>query len=194
MAESGARKREEFTQWALPHLDHVYTAGLYLTRNHDEAEDLVQETFLKAYRSWHQFTVGTNCRAWLMTILHNTFKNRYRERYRQQSIVEFDETVYEQSVASENGRHAGDPETLLAAQALDGEVERALKSLPLEFLEVIVMVDLQDLTYEETAAALGCPIGTVRSRLSRARQRLEVALREYAQEHGYTAAERYALR
>lgn len=192
MAASAAQQREEFAQWALPHMDHLYTASRYLTRNQDEAEDLVQETFLKAYRSWAQFTVGTNCRAWLMAILHNNFKNRFRERYQQSAMVEFDESIYEQSVGG--GRGADTPETLVLAQALDGEVDAALKDLPLEFLEVIIMVDLQELSYEEAAAALQCPIGTVRSRLARGRRRLDLALRDYARERGYLRRGKYALR
>ena len=176
MAEPDGGKREQFAREALPHMDQVYTAGLYLTRNKDEADELLQETFLRAFRFWHQFTPGTNCRAWLMTILHNTFKNRYRERYREQQTVEFDETI------DEAGGLAGaeaptNPEQIVLAQFLDTEVEEALKSLPVEFLEVIVLVDVQELTYEEAAAAIGSPIGTIRSRLSRGRHLLQGTLR-----------------
>lgn len=193
MAEPDGGKREQFAREALPHMDQVYTAGLYLTRNKDEADELLQETFLRAFRFWHQFTPGTNCRAWLMTILHNTFKNRYRERYREQQTVEFDETI------DEAGGLAGaeaptNPEQIVLAQFLDTEVEEALKSLPVEFLEVIVLVDVQELTYEEAAAAIGSPIGTIRSRLSRGRHLLQGTLRQYAKERGYGRRGTYALR
>ena len=190
MATPDLRKREEFARWALPHMDHVYTAGLYLTRNREEAEDLLQETYLRAYRFWHRFTPGTNCKAWLMTILHNSFKNRYRDRYRDQQAVEFDETSYDGKTSAT----PSDPETLVLSQALDDEVESALKTLPLEFLEVVVLVDIQELSYEEAAAAVGCPVGTIRSRLSRGRRMLQAALLEYARERGYGRRGTYALR
>lgn len=176
MSEPDRRKRDDFAREALPHMDQVYTAGLYLTRNQDEAQDLLQETFLRAYRFWHQFRPGTNCRAWLMTILHNTFKNRYRERYREQQRVDFDDTISDTNSSLNTAAGLADPEGIVLAQFLDTEVEAALKSLPLEFLEVIVLVDIQELTYEEAAATIGCPIGTIRSRLSRGRRLLQAAL------------------
>jgi RNA polymerase sigma-70 factor (ECF subfamily) len=185
-------KREAFARWALPHMDQVYTTSLYLTRNREEAEDLVQDTYLRAYRFWHQFTPGTNCKAWLMTILHNSFKNRHHARYRDQQAVEFDEELYARSAAADTP--PSDPETLVLSQILDEQVESALKALPLEFLEVIVLVDIQELSYEEAAAAFGCPIGTIRSRLSRGRRLLQAALQEYATEHGYTRRSACALR
>lgn len=194
MAEAERGKREEFAREALPHMDQVYTAGLYLSRNKDEADDLLQETFLRAYRFWHQFTPGTNCRAWLMTILHNTFKNRYRERYREQQTVEFDDTINDTDSSAGTAAPATNPEEIVLSQFLDTEVEAALKSLPVEFLEVVVLVDIQELTYEESAAAIGCPVGTIRSRLSRGRRMLQAALRQYARERGYGRRGTYALR
>lgn len=194
MAEPDRRKREQFAAEALPHMDQVYTAGFYLTRRKDEAEDLLQATFLRAYRFWHQFTPGTNCRAWLMTILHNTFKNRYRERYREQQNVEFDEAVVGDDGRATTVSLPTNPEEIVLAQFLDAEVEEALKSLPIDFLEVVVLVDVQELTYEEAAAAVGCPIGTIRSRLARARRLLQAALRRYAKERGYGHRGTYALR
>jgi RNA polymerase sigma-70 factor (ECF subfamily) len=193
MAELDRRKRDAFAREALPHMDQVYTAGLYLTRNQDEAQDLLQETFLRAYRFWHQFTPGTNCRAWLMTILHNTFKNRHRERYREQQTVDFDDTI-DDAGSSANAQVPTNPEDIVLAQFLDTEVEEALKSLPVEFLEVVVLVDVQELTYEEAAGAAGCPIGTIRSRLSRGRRLLQATLRQYAKERGYGRRSAYALR
>lgn len=187
-------KRDEFAHWALPHMDQVYTASLYLTRNKDEADELLQETYLRAYRFWHQFTPGTNCKAWLMTILHNTFKNRYRERFRDQRTVEFDEALYEQDSTTRIEQLRHNPEALVLQQLMDSEVEDALKVLPLEFLEVVLLVDIQELTYEEAAGALGCPLGTIRSRLSRGRRLLQAALQEYARERGYRRRGTYALR
>jgi len=194
MAEPDRRKREEFAALALPHMDQVYTAGLYLSRNKNEAEDLLQETFLRAYRFWHQFTPGTNCRAWLMTILHNTFKNRYRERYREQRSVDVEEALPELENAANVDTGESDPESIVLGQLLDGEVEAALKQLPVEFLEVVVLVDIQELSYEEAAAVIACPIGTIRSRLSRARRTLHAALHRYAEEHGFLRRGGHALR
>ncbi len=185
MAASDPRKRAEFEDLAVPLLDRVYTVALYLTKNQHEAEDLLQETFARAYRFWHQFTPGTNCKAWLMTILHNNFRNRYRERQRQQHTVEFDETGPQWSDVVNAAAAEKTPEDLVLSQMLDGEVEAALKSLPGEFLEAILLVDLQELSYEDAAGVLDCPIGTVRSRLSRGRRLLQAALQQYAEEHGY---------
>jgi RNA polymerase sigma-70 factor (ECF subfamily) len=191
MATLDLRKGEEFTQWAVPHMDYIYTASLYLTRSEPEAADLLQETFLRAFRFWHQFTPGTNCRAWLLKILHNNFNNRYRERLRAQQQVEFDESIH----AAVDGRAAGDdPEAVALARVFGGEVRRALARLPIEFREACLLVDVQDLTYEEAAAACGCPVGTIRSRLSRGRRQLQEMLRRYARERGYGRDAAYAPR
>jgi len=174
-------------------MDQVYSASLYLTRNKEEAEDLLQETFLRAYRFWHQFTPGTNCKAWLMTILHNNFKNRFRDRYREQQTVEFDETVHDPPATDADAARRS-PEELVMSQLLDGDVQQALRDLPLDFREVVLLVDVQELTYEEAAAALACPIGTVRSRLSRGRRQLQAALEDYAKAKGFGRGGTYALR
>ena len=192
MAEPERGKREEFARQALPYMDQVYTAGLYLTRNTDEADELLQETFLRAYRFWHQFRPGTNCRAWLMTILHNAFRNRYRERYREQHRLDFDDGMHEPAGSHADGPPTN-PEEIVLAQFLDSEVEEALKSLPVEFLEVVVLVEIQDLTFEEAAQAVGCPIGTIRSRLSRGRRMVQVTLQQYAKERGCGRRGDYAL-
>jgi RNA polymerase sigma-70 factor (ECF subfamily) len=184
MAKPDPRKREEFAKWALPHMDQVYTASLYLTHNKEDAEELLQETFLRAYRFWHQFAPGTNCKAWLLTILHNNFRNRYREGYRERQAVEFDESAAEHGDAA-GDRALTDPEEVVFSSLLDGEVEQALRGLPVEFLEAVLLVDIQELSYEEAATALGCPIGTIRSRLSRGRRLLQRSLQQYAREHGY---------
>ena len=181
---SEAEKRAEFEQVSLPHLDAVFTSACYLANDRDRAQDLVQETFLRAYRFFHQFEPGTNCRAWLLTILHNTFRNRYRAQQRERGHVDIDEpvTACEATFAAER---QDDPEALVMSQLLDGEVKEALGSLAEEFRSAVVLVDLQELTYEEAALALGCPIGTVRSRLSRARRVLGERLGEYARQSGF---------
>jgi RNA polymerase sigma-70 factor (ECF subfamily) len=179
-AERGEGERERFAEIALPLMDTVYNAALYLSRNPDDAADLLQDTFLRAYRGWHQFTVGTNCKAWLLTILHNSFRNRYRAGGRESASVEFDEELHGRIDASS----VDPPDELVAAQVLDGEVDAALRQLPPAFLSAVVLIDLQELTYEEAATVVGCPIGTIRSRLSRGRQLLHNSLRRYAKERG----------
>ena len=179
MPKGGYGRREQFAEIALPFMDTVYSTAVYLSRNPDEAAELLQDTFLRAYRSWDQFTVGSNCKAWLLTILYNAFRNRYRAQGREPATVEFDEAAHRDTRAPED-----DPSTLLAMQVLDRDIEAALRELPAEFREVVVLVDLQDLTYEEAAGALGCPLGTVRSRLSRGRRLLQRSLRQYARDRG----------
>ena len=179
-----AAKRAEFSKWALPHMDLVYSTSLYLSRDRAEAEDLLQETYLRAYRFWHQFTPGTNCKAWLLTILHNTFRNRYRDRYRQQRTVDVAD-LEGTSAEADLADPSDNPEQRVFAQLLDGEVDDALRRLPAEYLEVILLVDLQELSYEEAATVLNCPIGTIRSRLSRGRRQLQQMLHGYAVERGY---------
>jgi RNA polymerase sigma-70 factor (ECF subfamily) len=168
-------------------MDYIYTASLYLARNRTEAEDLFQETYLRAYRFFHQFTPGTNCRAWLLTILHNAFKNRYRQQQRAGQAVDQDvlSHEYEKKLAKEGEGEYATPETAFFARLLDSEVETALKALPEEYRTTLLLVDVEELTYEEAAQVLACPVGTVRSRLSRARRMMQIALRDYAREKGY---------
>ena len=181
-------KQALFAHWALPHKDYVYTACLYLTRHKEEAEDLFQETYLRAFRFFHQFTPGTNCRAWLLTIMHNAFKNRYPQHLRERRTVEFDAAAheYEKKVVADGEAGRDDPAEVLLSRMVDSEISEALRALPEEYRSTLLLVDIEELTYEEAAAVLGCPIGTVRSRLSRARQLLRQALAAYARERGYT--------
>jgi RNA polymerase sigma-70 factor (ECF subfamily) len=178
---------ESFQQEALPHLDHLYTLGLYLARNRDDAEDLVQETMLRALRFFEQFTPGTNCRAWLITILYNVFRNRYRRPVAER--VADTEEEFEDQIEQASLRSIGpsdNPETLVLDHLLEGEVKAALDSLPDDFRTVLLMVDVQELRYEEAASVLEIPLGTVRSRVSRARTMLKKALAGFARSHGYT--------
>ena len=178
-------RREQFDETAVALIDQVYSTALYLARNREEAEDLVQETYLRAYRFWDGFTLGTNCKAWLLTILHNVFRNRYRDRQREQRTIEYDDNLIDDRHAVDSGESPSDnPEELVLSRLLDSEIDEALKELPSDFLAAIVLVDLQELSYEEAADALDCPIGTVRSRLSRGRRLLSESLRGYARERG----------
>jgi RNA polymerase sigma-70 factor (ECF subfamily) len=181
------QKHALFAQWALPHKDYLYTSCLYLTRQPDEAEDLFQETYLRAFRFFHQFTPGTNCRAWLLTIMHNVFKNGYARAQRANQTLGFDlaSHEYEKKRLADGDAGRDNPADLLLSQLLDSEITDALQTLPEEYRSTFVLVDIEELTYEEAATVLGCPIGTVRSRLSRARRLLRAALTAYAQDRGY---------
>ncbi len=175
-------KRAAFEAEALPHLDTVYRVGLRLAGDETQAEDLVQETMLKAYRSWHQFRPGTNVRAWLLTILRHTFINQYRKAKRQAVHVDVNEiepyTVF-------RNVHDTDPEGRFFANIVDDEVLRAIDTLPDEFRETLVLSDVEGLSYAEIADVTEVPVGTVKSRLFRARQALQKQLHDYAVEMGY---------
>ncbi len=182
------REREskgEFEKVAVPHLSHLYTSALYLTKNEAEAEDLVQETYLRAFRFFEKFEQGTNIKAWLLSVQNNLFINRYRQKKRQPETVEWEKIneAYESMVQSDEGEKAN-PESILGSQRMDDEIEKALRELPEEFRSAIVLVDIEELTYEEAAKVMECPVGTVRSRVSRGRRMLQVALRDYAQQRG----------
>jgi len=180
----------EFEGVALVHLDLLYRAALRLTHNRAEAEDLVQETWLRALRHFDQFDPGSNCRAWLLTILRNAFLNRLRREGRE--ILESDMAATEAGAArlEEASVARSSPEEDFFQTVLHGDVDRALKTLPLPFRLVVTLADLEGLTYKEIAQVLDCPIGTVMSRLSRARQLLRKELVTLAREHGYSEESR----
>jgi len=189
---SKERKKElraEFERVALPQLSHLYTSAFYLSKDKAEAEDLVQETYIRALRFFGKFQPGTNCRAWLLSILRNLFINRYQQKKREAERVDWEkiDQVYESIVEQGEKAERADkdnPETLLISQLMDEEVEEALKKLPEEYRTAIVLVDIEELSYEEAAKVMDCAIGTIRSRVSRGRRMLQVALRGYALERG----------
>jgi RNA polymerase sigma-70 factor (ECF subfamily) len=172
-----------FSGAALEFLDSLYGTAVRLTRNADRAQDLVQDTYLKAIRARSQFAAGTNLKAWLYTILHNTWRNRQRDGAR--SRVEFDSEAVERSAegsglrAEGYGGQAGfgeTPESLLLRDSLNIDLQAALDGLGEAFREVIWLRDVDELTYQEIADVLEIPIGTVMSRLSRGRKQLYEAL------------------
>lgn len=182
-------QRLKFEQAALPHLDAIYTAALRLARNPDDAEDLLQETILRAYRFFHQFTAGTNCRAWLLTILYNNFRNSYRRGAREHPAAtseEFEREVESSSWRSDQTRI--NPEDLLGDRLLGNRIEAALATLPADFREALLLVDVQELNYAEVATVLEVPLGTVKSRVSRGRALMRVALRGFARAQGKTGS------
>jgi RNA polymerase sigma-70 factor, ECF subfamily len=167
---------------ALVHLDALYHVALRLTRNRAEAEDVVQEAFLRAFRSFYRFNPGTNCRAWLFTILRNVFLNRVRTHGREVLEAEMGGVDQVEAMVDPPGAN---PEEHFFQTLLHGDVDRALATLPLVFREAVMLVDIEGLTYREVAEIVGCPIGTVMSRLSRGRTLLRRALVRFAREHGY---------
>ncbi|HZO82537.1 MAG TPA: sigma-70 family RNA polymerase sigma factor [Candidatus Binataceae bacterium] len=184
---TGREKRALFEREALAHVDALYSAALRLARNPDDARDLLQETVLRAYRFFHQYTPGTNCRAWLLTILYNNFRNGYRGGSREMLAATPEDFERELEGASMRADRAADnPEALLAEQILDHEVAAALDALPADFRTVLILVDVQELNYQEAAQVLGCPIGTVKSRVSRGRQMMRNALAAFARKRGIT--------
>ncbi|MBI2879214.1 MAG: sigma-70 family RNA polymerase sigma factor [Candidatus Rokubacteria bacterium] len=177
-------RQQAFEDEALVHLDSLYHVAYRLGRSRSEAEDLVQETMLKAFQSFHQYDRGTNCRAWLLTILHHTFLNRLKRTGREflepdGQLPEPGEGRWEYSSAIYN------PEEAFFQSFMDPDVERALEALPAPFREVVVLADLEECSYKEIAQIVGCPTGTVMSRLYRGRQLLKQALLERARQRGY---------
>jgi RNA polymerase sigma-70 factor, ECF subfamily len=178
-----SEKRQRFEATALPLLSAVYAYGIRLSRNAETARDLVQETYLRAYRTFDNFRPGTNCKAWLFTILYSIFVNRYHRQRREPRFVSLDQ-IEERFQRSLESARAGGP-TEGQTEWSDPDVEAALDELPEAFRDTVILVDVEDFTYEEAAAAMNCPVGTVRSRLCRARKMLFVALHEHARRAGY---------
>lgn len=180
-------RRAQFEQAALPHLDTLYTSALRLTHKPEDSQDLLQETILRGYRCFHQFQDGTNCRAWLLTIMYNLFRSAYRRSGREQlatSATEFEREVESQSET--DGYESNDPEEYVARRNTRRMLERALARLPAEFREALLLVDVHELDYQEVATVLDIPIGTVKSRVSRGRALMRRALAVMATERGKT--------
>jgi RNA polymerase sigma-70 factor (ECF subfamily) len=180
------RTRAEFESLALEHLDGLYSGALRLTKNERDAEDLVQDTFLRAYRFFDKFERGTNIKAWLYKILTNTFINRYRRKVKERSVVDGAErdTVHERFMSRGVTERAENPERQLVERLLSDDVLKAIDALPLDFRMVVILADLQDFSYREIADILECPVGTVMSRLFRGRKLLQKSLLDYAIEQG----------
>ena len=174
-----------FESEALPLLPGLYSAAYRLTRNPTDAEDLVQETFLRAFRGFHQFQPGTNLKAWLYRILTNTFINSYRKRQREPQTVS-DEEVEDWYLYSKMADEGFEPsaETSVIEALPDEDVQQALSSLPEQFRVAVLLADVEGFSYKEIAEMTGVPIGTVMSRLHRGRKALEKRLWEVVRERG----------
>lgn len=191
MAESpaslSAADRQRFTDEALPLLDSLYAAAVRMTRNPADAEDLVQETMLRAYRSWHQFEPGTNIKAWLFRILTNAYINIYRKRQRepqkvpQDDVEEFD--LY-QELKDHDPQYTATPENIVLDSLVDSDILEAIDELPEQFRLAVILSDIEGFSYAEMADIMDVPMGTVMSRLHRGRKALQERLLDVAKDRG----------
>jgi RNA polymerase sigma factor (sigma-70 family) len=190
VAYSDAEKHEIFNREFMPHIHSMYNFAFRLTMDEDDANDLVQDTYLKAYRFITSFSKGTNSKAWLFRILKNSFINDYRKRSKEPSKVDYQEveTTYNSEDAAETSQTV-DLRAESVQDLIGDEVANALNALPVDFRTVIILCDIEGFTYEEMAKILDIPIGTVRSRLHRARNLLKDKLRSYASSMGYNTSE-----
>lgn len=185
ISEADRQKYSDFEKEAMPHMNALYNFALRMTGDPDDADDLVQETYLKAFRFFDKFEKGTNCKAWLFRILKNSYINDYRKHSKEPSKVDYEdiENFYENIKSSDvKSSHLTED---VYNNLLDDEVSAAISSLPEDFRTVIILSDIEGFTYEEIADFVDVPIGTVRSRLHRARKMLYVRLHKYAQERGF---------
>ena len=182
---------DSFTEEALSHMDAMYGVACRLTRNPTEAEDLVQDALVKAMRARDQFHAGTNLKAWMFRILTNTFINKYRRGGLERSLFEGPDAdpLADGWVSASTMRQLRDPEQIALRPIVAGEVAKALDALPAEFKLAVILCDVEEFSYEEIAEIMGCPIGTVMSRLHRGRKLLQKSLYNHALAMGIVKGE-----
>lgn len=185
---SGKKSAEEFEALAFPLMDKIYSTALRLTKDPLDAEDLVQNTYLRAWQYYHRYQSGTNFQSWIFKILTNNFINDYRKKKRRPFRQDFEFVTQVVPDGSEPEKENLSDQDVLSQykEVFDDELTRALEKLPESFRTVLLLADVGDLKYKEIAKSVGCPLGTVMSRLSRARKILARQLKSYAAERGYT--------
>ena len=176
---------QEFEREAVPHMDILHNYALRMTGNSDDANDLVQETYLKAYRFWDKYEKGTNIRAWLFRIMKNSYINRYRKETKEPHTVDYNDIQNFYHTIRYASSDPNDLEEKIFGGLLGDDVARAIESLPEDFRTVVILCDIEELSYEEIAEFVDCPIGTIRSRLHRGRKMLRAKLFEYAKKRGF---------
>jgi RNA polymerase sigma-70 factor (ECF subfamily) len=185
LTKEEVQKQEDFEEEIIPHLDAMYNFALRLTSDPSDAEDLVQDTIVKAFRFFSSYEKGTNAKAWLFRILKNSYINNYRKKSKQPNQVDYDEvsTFYETIRAERTD--TSDLEDKMFRDLIDDDISQALEELPEDFRTVVLLCDIEDFTYEEIANMLDVPIGTIRSRLHRGRNLLKAQLMDYAKKRGF---------
>lgn len=178
------KKQKEFLDEAIPHMNLLYNFARHLTGNPDDADDLLQDTYLKAYRFWDKYEKGTNIRAWLFRIMKNSYINKYRKDTKEPEVIDFDEIEEFYTSAQTEISTEEDLVKKIFNNLFEDEVQKAIDELPTDFKTVIILCDIEGFTYEEIAEFLDIPIGTVRSRLHRARIMLQSKLINYAKKKG----------
>jgi RNA polymerase sigma-70 factor (ECF subfamily) len=184
-----AEKHKEFEREALPHMDLLYNFALRMTNNRADADDLLQDTYLKAFRFWDKYEQGTNIRAWLFRIMKNSYINLYRKSSKEPDTVDYDDVKDFYNSIRDDSAESNDLQESVFGNLLDDEVAQAIAELPDDFRTVVILCDIEGLPYEEIAEFVDCPLGTVRSRLHRGRKLLRQRLTEYARNRGYAVEE-----
>jgi RNA polymerase sigma-70 factor (ECF subfamily) len=184
-ADQTSEKQRAFEKEALPHTELLYNYALRMTNNPEDADDLLQETFLKAYRFWDKYEQGTNIRAWLFRIMKNSYINRYRKETKEPISVAYEEVEGFYPSIRDESVPPNDLQENVLGSLLDDDVSSAVADLPEDFRTVVILCDIEGLSYEEIAEFVDIPLGTVRSRLHRGRKLLRDRLMVYAKKRGY---------